>query len=76
MPLYFFHLAQPLPIQDTEGEVFGSNEDASAHAVAVAGDLARNHTPGEVAGKAISVTDEEGTQIATVPLREQAIRFN
>ena len=65
MALFFFHFTNGRTIKDEEGENFPSLEAARAHAAKIAAELAAEP---ESQGFAVSVTDEEGNQLAYVTI--------
>jgi hypothetical protein len=65
MALFFFHFTNGRTIRDEEGENFPSLEAAKAHAAKIAAELA---TEPESQGFAVSVTDEQGNELAYVTI--------
>ena len=71
MAHYFFELVTDHGdvLQDDGGEEFGLVEEARGHALRVASELGRNHEPGSIAGKFITVLDGNGIVVFKTPLR-------
>jgi hypothetical protein len=67
MTRYFFHVSDWDFYRDEVGRRFPSVEDAKAHAAVVADELAQDAN-GE--GYSVIVVDEQGTEIARVPVKE------
>jgi hypothetical protein len=63
MPDYFFHLTNGAPIKDDRPTRCGTIEEAKAFAVALAAELGRNRSSNEIEHLAVSVTDENGTEL-------------
>jgi hypothetical protein len=62
---FYFHLTDGRTFEDEDGERCSSLEAARAHAVRIAHELANEP---ELRGYAVKVTDENGNQVARVPL--------
>jgi dipeptidase len=65
MPCFFFHLADGSMVKDQDGEVLPNTESARAHAARIAHELAE---AGDYRGFAIKVTDEQGNEVAYIPI--------
>jgi hypothetical protein len=65
MARFFFHVKDGNTFKDEEGEDWPSLEAARAHAVVIASELLRE---GNYEGYAISVTDEQGNEVAYLPI--------
>ncbi len=63
MPDFFFHLTNGTPIKDDRPTRCGTIEEAKAFAFALAAELGRNRSSNEIDHMAISVTDENGTEL-------------
>jgi hypothetical protein len=72
MQRYFFHLTNDETLEDELGEEFEFAEAAREHAAAVAFELAKGRPTSDVAGGYISVTDQSGTELFRVPLRQSS----
>jgi len=66
MPDFFFHLTNGTPIKDDRPTRCGTIEEAKAIASALAAELGRNRSSKEIDHLAISVTDENGTELFKV----------
>jgi hypothetical protein len=70
MARYFFNVSNKHTFnffKDEAGRRFADPEDAKAHAVVVANELAQDDDWG-LGGYSVVVTDEHGTEIARVPV--------
>jgi hypothetical protein len=63
MPDFFFHLTNGTPIKDDRPTRCGTIEEAKVVASALAAELGRNRSPGEIGHLTISVTDEHGREL-------------
>jgi Domain of unknown function (DUF6894) len=63
MPDFFFHLTNGTPIKDDRPTRCGTVEEAKAFAAALAAELGRNRSSKEIDHLAISVTDQDGTEV-------------
>lgn len=72
MPRYYLHIIDGRTVRDEEGQEFAGLEDARAEAVAGARSIMREALwEGRLPlNECIQVADENGTVVATVPLRE------
>lgn len=69
MPRFFFHLLDGnTRLDDCDGEVFPTAQDAMEHARYVACEVARNAPPSATVERWLSLTDEQGREILRVPL--------
>ena len=69
MARFFFHVKNGSTFKDEEGENYPNLETARAHAAKIASELAKE-TGYE--GFALSVTDEQGNEVAYMPIGEAA----
>jgi hypothetical protein len=69
MPLFFFHVTNHSVLKDEDGEEFLTIESARAHAARIANELAQ---AGDYSGFAVKVTDEQGTEVAQVPIGKRS----
>ena len=65
MPRFFFHVLDGSVVKDEDGEELPSAESARAHAAQIAKELAQ---AGEYGGFAVKVLDEQGNEVAYVPI--------
>jgi hypothetical protein len=69
MRRFFFNYQQPGGrLLDAEGEEFSGLSEAEHHAREVARELARNQNAADLESRAIVVEDEEGKEVARIPL--------
>jgi hypothetical protein len=68
MARYFFHVSDSDTFKDVVGRRFSDPEDAKAHAAVVAKELAQDNINWR--GYSVVVTDEHGTEIARVPIKD------
>jgi hypothetical protein len=69
MARFFFHVKNDSAFKEEEGENYPNLETARAHAAKIASELAKE-TGYE--GFALSVTDEQGNEVAYMPIGEAA----
>jgi hypothetical protein len=65
MPRFFFHVSDGSTFKDEDGEDFPGIASARAHAARIAHELAE---AGDYRGFAIKVTDEQGNEVAYIPI--------
>jgi hypothetical protein len=65
MPRFFFHVIDGSTLKDEDGENLPSIESARAHAARIANELAQEDGYGDFA---VKVTDEQGNEVAYVPV--------
>jgi hypothetical protein len=65
----FFHVKNGSTFKGEEGENYPNLETARAHAAKIASELAKETS---YEGFAVSVTDEQGNEVAYVPMGEAA----
>jgi hypothetical protein len=69
MARYYFHMSNGGElVRDEFGEEFAREEDAHAHAVGVASELARNDPAQSMNGRQLIIMDETGRVVCNVPL--------
>jgi hypothetical protein len=69
MARYYFHMSNGGElVRDDLGEEFAREEDAHAHAVGVAWELARNGPAQSMDGRHLIIMDETGRVVCNVPL--------
>jgi hypothetical protein len=70
MARFFFHVTNGIAcIEDDDGDDCSSLEDAESLASRIAGDLS---TERDYDGFTVVVTDEQGNEVARVPISEEA----
>jgi uncharacterized protein DUF6894 len=69
MARFFFHVTNGSTFKDAEGENCPSLEAARTHAAKIAGELGKDRG---YEGFAVSVTDEQGNEVAYVTIGEAA----
>ena len=69
MPRFFFHVLDGSAFKDEDGEELPSAESAMAHAARIAKELAQ---AGEYGGFAVKVLDEQGNEVAYVPIGKRS----
>jgi hypothetical protein len=69
MPRFFFHVLDGSVFKDEDGEELPSAESARAHAARIAKELAQ---AGEYGGFAVKVLDEQGNEVAYVPIGKRS----
>jgi hypothetical protein len=69
MPRFFFHVSNGSVFKDEDGEELLSIESARAHAARIANELAQ---AGDYSGFAVKVADEQGTEVAQVPIGKRS----
>jgi hypothetical protein len=67
MARFFFHVKNGSTFKEKEGENYPNLETARAHAAKIASELAKETS---YEGFAVSVTDEQGNEVAYVPIGE------
>lgn len=65
MARFFFHVSNGSTFKDEVGEVYPGLDAASAHAAKIASDLSKD---GDYKGFAVVVIDEQGQEVARVPI--------
>lgn len=71
MPRYFFELQDANSrVHDPEGQEFDGPAEAERHARQTAYELARNHAPASLTGKAVVLLDEERKELIAISLTE------
>jgi hypothetical protein len=69
MARYYFHMSNGGElVRDDFGEEFAREEDAHAHALRVAYELARNNPAQSMNGRSLVIMDETGLVVRNVPL--------